>query len=77
VSRQPKKAPPALLLWWEGLDTWKQLAISFPVFAVLTFLINIGPFFQPVPRSILYGLFEGAVLSGLLAVVTRNERAKR
>jgi hypothetical protein len=77
VSRQPKKAPPAFVLWWEGLDTWKQLAISFPVFAILTFLINIGPFFQPVSRSILYGLFEGAVLSGLLAVVTRNERAKR
>jgi Na+/citrate or Na+/malate symporter len=77
VSQQPKKAPPALLLWWEGVDTWKQLAISFPVFAILTFLINIGPFYQPVPRSILYGLFEGAVLSGLLAVVTRSERAKR
>lgn len=77
MSRQPKKAPPAFVLWWEGLDTWKQLAISFPVFAILTFLINIGPFFQPVPRSILYGLFEGAVLSGLLAVVTRNEKAKR
>ena len=77
MSQQPKKAPPALLLWWEGLDTWKQLAISFPVFAILTFLINIGPFYQPVPRSILYGLFEGAVLSGLLAVVTRSERAKR
>jgi hypothetical protein len=77
VSRQPKKAPPAFVLWWEGLDTRKQLAISFPVFAILTFLINIGPFFQPVPRSILYGLFEGAVLSGLLAVVTRNEKAKR
>ncbi|HLQ15199.1 MAG TPA: hypothetical protein VK256_05000 [Candidatus Eisenbacteria bacterium] len=77
MSRQPKKAPPALLLRWEGLDTWKQLAISFPALAILTFLINIGPFSQPVPRSILYGLFEGAVLSGLLAVVTRNERLKR
>ena len=77
MSQQPKKAPPALLLWWEGLDTWKQLVISFPVFAILTFLINIGPFNQPVPRSILYGLFEGAVLSGLLAVVTRSERLKR
>jgi len=66
-----------LVRWWEGLDTWKQLAASFPVFAVLTFLINIGPFSQPIPRSILYGLFEGAVLSGLLAIATRTERAKR
>jgi Na+/citrate or Na+/malate symporter len=77
MKQEPKKAPPALLLRWEALDTWKQLAISFPVFAIVTFLINIGAFNQPVPRSILYGLFEGAVLSGLLAVVTRSERAKR
>jgi hypothetical protein len=77
MTQEPKKAPPALLLRWEALETWKQLAISFPVFAIVTFLINIGPFYQPVPRSILYGLFEGAVLSGLMAVVTRHERAKR
>jgi hypothetical protein len=77
VKQEPKKAPPAFLRWWESLETWKQLAISFPVLAIFTFLINIGPFNQPVPRSILYGLFEGAVLSGLMAVVTRNERLKR
>ena len=77
MKQEPKKAPPAWLVQWEALDTWKHLAISFPVFAIVTFLINIGPFYQPVPRSILYGLFEGAVLSGLLAVVTRSERAKR
>jgi hypothetical protein len=46
------------------------------VFAVLTFLINVGPFNQPILRSILYGLFEGAVLSGLLAVATRTERGR-
>jgi len=66
-----------LVRWWEGLDTWKQLAASFPVFAVLTFLINIGPFSQPIPRSILYGLFEGGVLSALLAIASRTERGKR
>jgi hypothetical protein len=44
---------------------------------VLTFLINVGPFNQPILRSILYGLFEGAVLSGLLAVATRTERGRR
>ena len=72
-----KKPPPRLVLWWEGMDTWKQLAISFPALAVLTFLLNIGPFNQPILRSVLYGLFEGAVLSGLLAVATRTERGKR
>ena len=69
--------PPRLILWWERLEAWQQLAISFPVFAALMLLINIGPFSQPVLRSIFYGLFEGALLSGLLAVATATERAKR
>jgi hypothetical protein len=71
------KPPPRLLIWWEGLETWVQLAVSFPVFAVLTFLTNIGPFNQPVFRSVLYGLFEGGVLSGLMAVATATERGQR
>ncbi|HEV3405811.1 MAG TPA: hypothetical protein VG364_04365 [Candidatus Dormibacteraeota bacterium] len=71
------RPPPRLVLWWESLETWRQLAISFPAFAVLTFLLNIGPFYQPLGRSIFYGLFEGAVLTGLLAVATRTEREKR
>ena len=75
MKQEPK--PPRLVVWWEGLETWVQLAISFPIFAVLTFLINIGPFSQPISRSILYGLFEGAVLSGLMAVATRTERGRR
>jgi hypothetical protein len=64
-------------LWWEALEVWQQIAISFPVFAVLTFLINIGPFSQPILRSVFYGLFEGGVLAGLMAVATRTERDKR
>ena len=54
-----------------------QLVISFPVFAVVTFLLNIGPFNQPLGRSALYGLFEGAVLSALMAVATATERGRR
>lgn len=72
-----ERRPPRLVTWWESLETWLQLSISFPVFAVLTFLINVGPFNQPILRSILYGLFEGAVLSGLMAVATATERARR
>jgi len=68
---------PKLVLWWEALETWQQLAISFPILAGLMLLVNIGPFSQPLLRSIFYGLFEGAVLSGLLAVATATERAKR
>jgi hypothetical protein len=71
------KPPPRFVRWWEALDTWRQLALSFPVFAILTFLANLGPFNQPVLRSAFYGLFEGAVLSGLMAVATRTERDRR
>jgi hypothetical protein len=75
--KQTPQPPPRLVLWWEALDTWKQLALSFPVFAVLTFLLNIGPFNQPILRSVFYGVFEGGVLAGLLAVATRTERGRR
>jgi hypothetical protein len=71
------KPPPRPVLWWEALETWVQLAVAFPIFAVLTFLINIGLFNQPLLRSVFYGLFEGAVLSGLMAVATATERGQR
>lgn len=71
------KRPPKLVLWWEGLETWRQLALSFPILAVLTLLINVGPFNQPLLRSVFYGLFEGGVLSCLLAVATAGERGRR
>jgi hypothetical protein len=71
------RPPNRLLEWWEGLETWHQLAISFPILSVLMFLINIGPFNQPILRSIFYGLFEGGVLSALTAVATATERSKR
>ena len=77
MSQTPKPPPPRIVLWWEGLEPWQQLAISFPVFAVLTFLLNVGPFNQAILRSAFYGLFEGAVLSGLLAIATRTERDRR
>lgn len=74
---KPDRTPPRAVLWWESLETWKQVAVSFPVFAVFTFLINVGPFYQPVGRSIFYGLFEGGVLTALLAIATRTERDRR
>lgn len=72
-----KTPPPRILLWWESLDVWKQLTLSFPAFAILTFLLNLGLFYQAVGRSIFYGLFEGGVLAALLAVATRTERDRR
>jgi len=74
---QGRQRPPKVVLWWEGLQTWTQLAISFPIFAVLTFLLNVGPFNQALLRSVFYGVFEGGVLAGVLAVATASERGRR
>ena len=75
-STAPQRVP-RLVLWWESLETWHQLLMSFPILSVLMLVINIGPFNQPLLRSIIYGLFEGGVLSGLLAVATATERGRR
>jgi hypothetical protein len=72
-----EKRPPPIVLWWEKLETWKQLAISWPVLAMFMLVVNVGPFNQPLWRSILYGIFEGGILSGLLLVATAAERGKR
>src|SRR5258708_8845241 len=58
AMKQAPQPPPRLVLWWAALDTWKQLALSFPVFAVLTFLLNFGPFNQPFLPSALHGLLN-------------------
>ena len=73
----PRSLRSRLILWWEALETWRQLVISFPIFAALMLFINIEAFNQPWLRSIFYGLFEGAVLSGMLAVATATERGRR
>jgi hypothetical protein len=62
---------------WESLPTLAQAAVAFPLFGILLFLVNLGVFAQPVWRSILYGIIEGAPLAILLLVATNNERRKR
>ena len=72
-----ERPPPRIVTWWEGLEALSQVALAFPVLSVLLFLVNVGPFGQPVLRSVGYGLFEGGVLTGLLMVATASERSKR
>ena len=66
-----------MISWWEGLETVIQIALAFPLLALLLFLVNLGPFGQPLLRSIFYGLFEDGLLTGLLVLATVNERNKR
>jgi hypothetical protein len=44
---------------------------------VVLFLLNLGGFNQPLPRSILYGLIEAVPFTALVLVATANERRKR
>ena len=62
---------------WEALSTVQQAAIAFPPLALLLFALNLGPFDQPLWRSILYGVIEAAPITALVLVATANERRKR
>lgn len=63
--------------WWESLEPQTQVYIAFPILGIWTFLLNLGPFAQPLGSSILYGFIEGGAFTALLVWVTRNEKAKR
>jgi hypothetical protein len=62
---------------WEALSAGVQVAVVFPVAAVVLFALNLGPFHQPWWRSLLYGLIEAAPVTALVVVATVNERNKR
>ncbi len=62
---------------WESLEQWKQAAIGFPVLGVFLFLMNYGPFAQPLGSSIIYGIIEGGLFTGFLLVATAAEKSRR
>ena len=62
---------------WEALSARTQAAVGFPVAFVLMLLIHLGPFNQPTGRALLYAVFWGVILTALLVVASRAERARR
>ena len=74
---QPRPPPSRLVAWWESRSVGVQIAICFPPFAVMLFVVNAAALNQPVLRSAFYGLFEGALLTGLMLVATAGERSRR
>ena len=69
--------PNRAIAWWESLETWVQVAIAFPVLAVVLFAANLTAFSQPLLRSIFYGIFEGGVATGLVVAATLQEKSRR
>ncbi len=72
----PKGDRRPILLWWERLPAWQQALIAAPPLVVLFFLLNLGPFNQPLERSVIYGLIEGSFFTGLALAATAQEKAR-
>jgi hypothetical protein len=62
---------------WEALSTRTQVYLALPPMIVFWFLLNLGPFSQPLVRAAIYGLVEGGFFTAMLVWVTRNERERR
>ncbi|MEA2645388.1 MAG: hypothetical protein QOE92_471 [Chloroflexota bacterium] len=62
---------------WEALQDWQRAVIAFPLMFVFLFLLNWGPFAQPLGSSLIYGVIEGALFTGLLLVATNAEKNRR
>lgn len=79
VERPRRSGPraPRVVERWESLSAGIQAAIAFPPLAALLFVVNLGPFHQPLGRAVVYGLIEAAPLTALLLVATAGERRKR
>jgi hypothetical protein len=62
---------------WESLDTRTQVYIAFPVLWIAMFLLNLGPFAQPLGSCIIYAFIEGGFFTWLLVYATKVEKARR
>jgi len=68
---------PALVRRFEDLEGGKQGAIAMGFFTVVLFLVNLGPFHQPVLRAALYGLIEAIPFAVVVVIAASNERQRR
>lgn len=62
---------------WEALEGWQQAAIGFPPLFIFLFLMNYGPFAQPLGSSIIYGIIEGGLFTAFLLLATASEKSRR
>ena len=62
---------------WEALDPRTQALVAFPIMWIFWFVLNLGPFAQPLVRTVIYAFLEGGFCTGALVYITKNERERR
>ncbi|HJZ61422.1 MAG TPA: hypothetical protein VKD47_04600 [Miltoncostaeaceae bacterium] len=67
----------SLVRRWEALPAQVQAAIVFPPAAVVLALLHLALFDLPVALVISYGIFWGGVVTALVVMASRAERARR
>ena len=67
----------SLLRRWEDLHPGVQVVGSFVVAFVVLVIAHIALLNQPLGRALWYGLFWGAIVTLVVVLGTRAERAKR
>jgi hypothetical protein len=72
-----RRKPPALVVLWEELHPGLQVLIVAPLAVIVLWAIHVAFLGQPTLRGLSYGVFWGAILTGIVIAATRSERAKR
>jgi hypothetical protein len=72
-----RRDPPALVVRWEELHPGLQVAIVAPLAILVMWAAHVWFMGQPVVRGLSYGVFWGAILTGIVIAATRSERARR
>jgi hypothetical protein len=65
------------VVFWEELHPGLQVAIVAPLAVLALWGIHLEFFGQSVLRGLSYGVFWGAILTGIVIAATRSERARR
>jgi hypothetical protein len=73
------QARPRIVVWWEDLSVFVQIAVVAPIAIIGISLLHIWLFVPNISigRAIGYGIFWGAMLTFALVGATRAERARR
>lgn len=73
------KSRPSIVVWWEELSIFVQIAIVAPIAIVGISILHIILFVPniSVGRAIGYGIFWGAMVTFAVIGATRAERARR